>query len=193
MLVVDLINKSPPSTKPDDFYSFHKNAPLHHIRNQMNPNYAFMSSFFIMNYLSSFLCLKLKSPKFSLIFNFSTKVICTVLNFLRSAACTSICCIKYNWSKQFLLPYKYRNVCGRNRVGSSTTLMTTLTGLFIIFRRVHVNAKRKYWLRHVCPSVRPYVRMQKLVSHWRNVHKILYFNIFCNICRENSSFIEIRQ
>lgn len=144
MVVVHLFNKSPPSTKPDDFYGFHKSASLHHIRSQVNPSSTFMSCFFTTNYLSSVPCLKLKSPKFSLIFNFSAKVICTFLTFLKSAACTSINCIKYRWYKQFVLPYKYRNVYGRNTVGTSTTLMTTLTGLFNIIRRVHIIAKRDY-------------------------------------------------
>jgi hypothetical protein len=117
-------------------------------------------------------------------------VICTFLTSLNSAASTSINCIKHHWSKQFVLPYKYRNVCDRNTVGTTTVLLTTLTGLFSIFRRVHIIAKGTVsFVMPVCPSV----RMEQLVSHWKDFHKILYFGIFLNICRENSSFIEIGQ
>ena len=65
IVVIHPINKSPTSTKPDDFYSFHKSAPLHHIRSQMNPNYAFMSSFFTMNYLSSVRVVKSKKMRWA--------------------------------------------------------------------------------------------------------------------------------
>jgi len=40
-------------------------------------------------------------------------------------------------------------------------------------------------------SVRPSVRMEKLVSHWTDFHEIWYFMIFSKIRRENSSLISI--
>ena len=42
----------------------------------------------------------------------------------------------------------------------------------IVVRSVHKSVKSNYQLRHVCPSVRPSVCMELLVSHWMNFHEI---------------------
>jgi hypothetical protein len=41
-----------------------------------------------------------------------------------------------------------------------------------LFRRVRKTAKIDYQLRHVCPSVRPSIRMEQLGSHWSDFHDI---------------------
>jgi len=40
------------------------------------------------------------------------------------------------------------------------------------------------------PSVRS-VSVEKLGSHWTDFHETWYFSIFPEICRENSSFINL--
>jgi hypothetical protein len=39
-----------------------------------------------------------------------------------------------------------------------------------IFRHVHKTAKSDYYVRHVCPSVHPSIRMEQLDSHLTNFH-----------------------
>ena len=43
-------------------------------------------------------------------------------------------------------------------------------------RLVRKTAKSDYRLRHVCVCLS--VRMEQLISHWTDLHKILYFGIF---------------
>ena len=43
--------------------------------------------------------------------------------------------------------------------------------LFMLFRKI---AKSDYWLRPVCPSVRP-IRNVELGSHWTDFHEVCYF------------------
>jgi len=47
-----------------------------------------------------------------------------------------------------------------------------------VFSCVRKLAKSDYLLRHVFPSVRPSVRMEKLGSHEKDFHEIWYLNIF---------------
>jgi hypothetical protein len=65
----------------------------------------------------------------------------------------------------------------------SAAAWTSLTGRCLCFlrdtnfnltvlRRVHKTAKGDYELRHVCPSVCSYVRMEQLASHWRAFMKL---------------------
>jgi hypothetical protein len=54
------------------------------------------------------------------------------------------------------------------------------------FRKI---AKSDYLLRHARLSV----RIEQLGSHWTDFDKNLIFELFSKICRENSSFIKIRQ
>ena len=63
----------------------------------------------------------------------------------------------------------------------------------LLFGRVHKITKSDYYLRHVCLSVRPSVRMEQLGSHWTDFHKIRHLSIFSKNSRENSSFIKIWQ
>ena len=49
----------------------------------------------------------------------------------------------------------------------------------ILIRRLILSAFAKLWkttmkLSHICPSVRPSVRMEQLGSHWTNFHEIWY-------------------
>jgi len=60
----------------------------------------------------------------------------------------------------------------------------------MIFRLVSKIAKSDYWLRHVCPTVRPHrITRRPLDGFSLN----LVFENFSKICRENSSFIETGQ
>jgi hypothetical protein len=51
----------------------------------------------------------------------------------------------------------------------------------------------KRLLASSCPSVRPSVRTEQLVSHWTDFNEIWYLSTFLKNCRENSSFIKICQ
>jgi hypothetical protein len=46
---------------------------------------------------------------------------------------------------------------------------------FMLFRKI---AKSDYYLLHVCLSVRPSVRMEKIGSHWTDFHDICYVSFF---------------
>ena len=51
------------------------------------------------------------------------------------------------------------------------------------FRRVHKIAKSDYEVRHVCPSVRPSVRLEPLGSKWMIFNKFDVWGLFENLSR----------
>ena len=62
-----------------------------------------------------------------------------------------------------------------------------------IFRRVGKIAKSDCQLRHICPSVRPFLHVEELGSHRTDSYEIWYLRVFRKFRRENSSFIKIKQ
>ena len=47
------------------------------------------------------------------------------------------------------------------------------------------------YVMYVCPSVRLFVLMEQLDSHWTDFHEIWILDYVSKICRENSSFIKM--
>jgi hypothetical protein len=47
-----------------------------------------------------------------------------------------------------------------------------------LIRSDHKLVKSAYWLRHVFPSACPFLHIQKLSSHWTDIHEILHLSIF---------------
>jgi hypothetical protein len=54
-------------------------------------------------------------------------------------------------------------MCGQN---------TELSGAFAELQRETIS-----FVMSVCPSIRPLIRMEQLVSHWTNFHEIWYLSI----------------
>jgi hypothetical protein len=63
------------------------------------------------------------------------------------------------------------------------------SGRVTTFRRVRKAAKRDYQLRHLCPST----HMEQLGFRWTHFVKIVYWDPFIEVCRENSKFVEAEQ
>jgi hypothetical protein len=62
--------------------------------------------------------------------------------------------------------------------------MRLILGAFAKLRKATIS-----FVMSVCLSV----RVEQFDSHWTDFSEIWYYKIFPKICRENSSFIKIRQ
>jgi len=47
-------------------------------------------------------------------------------------------------------------------------------------------ANSDYWLRHIGSSIRPFIQLQQLGSHWTDIYEIRYLSIFLKSILKNS-------
>ena len=59
-----------------------------------------------------------------------------------------------------------------------------------VFRLVLKIVKSDYWLRDVCPSVLPSLRMEQLGSHWTDFHEVLVSEYFSENSREKNQILK---